>query len=128
MTDNDASVPPRITTRQEFAAALTALRVRADLTVRDVAKVVGVPHQTVGDYFGGKHLPPRTSDVLERILGACGVDEPATVAAWVEALQRLRHRALLVHPDGEACVGDDWSGSLGDRQSGVAQLAAATDC
>jgi WD40 repeat protein/transcriptional regulator with XRE-family HTH domain len=90
VTEHNAVDPQGITTRQEFARGLTALRERAGLTVRDVAKVVGVPFQTVGDYFGGRHLPARASDVLERILGACGIDVPETIAAWVEALQRVR--------------------------------------
>src|SRR5688572_11065962 len=89
VTDDSAVDPLNITSRQDFARALTALRSRAGLTVRDVAKLVGVPFQTVGDYFGGRHLPPRTSDVLNRILGVCGVDEPETVAAWLEALRRV---------------------------------------
>jgi transcriptional regulator with XRE-family HTH domain len=82
--------PDEIANKDEFAAALTAVRARAGLTVRDVAKAVGVPFQTIGDYFVGKHLPPRSSDVLERILGACGVDEPQAWVAWAAALRRIR--------------------------------------
>lgn len=90
MTDDDVLEPHNITNRREFARALTALRARAGLTVRDVAKAVGIPHQTVGDYFGGRHLPPPTTDVLERILEACGVDGPTIRDAWVTALRRVR--------------------------------------
>jgi WD40 repeat protein len=90
MAGNDAVEPRNITTRQEFARELTAVRERAGLTVRDVAAAVDVPFQTVGDYFGGKHLPPRTSDVLVRILNTCGVRDPEVVGAWSEALQRVR--------------------------------------
>jgi len=70
--------------------ALTMLRTRAGLTVREVAKAVGIPFQTVGDYFSGRHLPSPGLNVLERLLVACGVDDPVTVAAWVEALRRVR--------------------------------------
>jgi len=90
MIDNEEIDPRGITTREEFARALTALRTRAGLTVRDVAKAAGIPFQTVGDYFSGRHLPSPSMDVLERVLVACEVDDPTTVAAWVEALRRVR--------------------------------------
>jgi len=43
--------PSAISTRQEFAAALTLLRERARLTVRDVARAMAVPDSTIGGYF-----------------------------------------------------------------------------
>jgi WD40 repeat protein/transcriptional regulator with XRE-family HTH domain len=90
MSDNEEIDPRGITSREEFARALTALRARAGLTVRDVAKAAGIPFQTVGDYFSGRHLPSPSMGVLERVLAACGVDDPTTIAAWVEALRRVR--------------------------------------
>ncbi|SNT44172.1 WD40 repeat [Asanoa hainanensis] len=81
----------QIRTRQEFGRALTAVRERAGLTVRDVAKVVKLPPATVGDYFSGRHLPPsKPPDLIEAILAACGVREPAEQARWRQALARAR--------------------------------------
>jgi WD40 repeat protein/transcriptional regulator with XRE-family HTH domain len=83
--------PGRISTREEFAAALTSLRERAGLTVRDVARRLGAPTATVGDYFSGRHLPPlRPPEQLARILSACGVDDAAEIQEWLDALGRVR--------------------------------------
>ncbi|MBX6751847.1 MAG: helix-turn-helix transcriptional regulator, partial [Micromonosporaceae bacterium] len=88
MTVDEESDPLSISTKEEFARALAALRARSGLTVRDVGAAAKIPFQTVGDYFSGKHLP--NADALTRVLAACGVDDPTTVAAWVEALRRVR--------------------------------------
>lgn len=83
--------PEMITTKEEFAASLTALRERAGRTVRDVAKLIDVPASTVGGYFGGRHLPPlKPPDAMPRLLAACGVTDPDEVAAWADALNRIR--------------------------------------
>ncbi len=83
--------PELIETRQDFAHRLTEIRERAGLTVRDVAKAVGVPDSTIGGYFGGRHLPPvKTSSMLPDILAACGVTDPSLVRSWSEALNRVR--------------------------------------
>ena len=83
--------PDRISTREEFAAALTLLRERAGLTVRDVARKVDVPSATIGGYFAGRHVPPlKPPDQLARILSACGVDDTAEVHKWLDALGRVR--------------------------------------
>jgi WD40 repeat protein/transcriptional regulator with XRE-family HTH domain len=80
-----------VQTRQDFARELTALRERASLTVRDVAKAVGEPSSTVGGYFSGRHLPPlRPPDQLRNILQACGVTDPTVIDEWLETLNRVR--------------------------------------
>jgi hypothetical protein len=45
--------PGRIATQQDFGRELTALRTRARLTVRQVARATGLPVSTVADYFSG---------------------------------------------------------------------------
>lgn len=90
MTDDEELDPRTIASKDEFARALTALRTRVGLTVRDVAAAAGIPFQTVGDYLRGRHLPSPNTDALDRILRACGVDDPSTLAAWGEALRRVR--------------------------------------
>ncbi|MFG1926995.1 helix-turn-helix domain-containing protein [Cryptosporangium sp. NPDC048952] len=98
--DSSWPEPQDVNSREEFAAALTGLRERAGRTVRDVAKLTGVPASTVGGYFGGRHLPPlKPVDALPRLLEACGVHDPAEVAAWVAALNRIR-RAPGPRPSG----------------------------
>lgn len=83
--------PSEIMNRAGFAAALTALRERAGLTVRDVAKLTGVPHTTLGDYFSGKTLPTlKSADVLSRVLEACAVTDESSRRAWAAALIRVR--------------------------------------
>jgi WD40 repeat protein/transcriptional regulator with XRE-family HTH domain len=88
--DGTAS-PGRINTRQEFGRELTRVRERAGLTVRDVAKILGIPASTVGDYFGGSHLPPvKPPELMRGLLEACGVGEDDLIEEWLEALSRVR--------------------------------------
>jgi WD40 repeat protein/transcriptional regulator with XRE-family HTH domain len=83
--------PTRIATRQDFARQLSAVRQRAGLTVREVARAVGIQHSTAGGYFSGRHLPGlRQTTLLAEILRASGVADPAEVARWQEALARVR--------------------------------------
>ncbi len=90
-SSHDVADPSRISTRQEFAAELSLLKDHAGLTVRDIAAEIGVPPSTLGGYFGGSHLPPvKLSDLLPRILSACGVVGAAQVEPWLEALARVR--------------------------------------
>jgi transcriptional regulator with XRE-family HTH domain len=81
--------PERIATQADFGRELKALRERAGLTIRDLAKASGLPPSTVGDYSSGKHLP--TDPVLlERTLRACGETHPERVAQWKAALVRAK--------------------------------------
>ncbi|MDQ3154558.1 MAG: helix-turn-helix domain-containing protein [Actinomycetota bacterium] len=83
-----------IHTRVEFACELTRVRERAGLTVRQVAKAVGLPFSTVGGYFSGRHLPPvHPRRVLPDILAVCEVTDPAEVELWQAALARVRRSA-----------------------------------
>ncbi|MCA2211417.1 nSTAND1 domain-containing NTPase [Jidongwangia harbinensis] len=80
-----------IRTRQEFADALTAVRIEAGLTVRDVGRRTGIPSATLGGYFAGRHLPPlKPADQLRGILAACGISDAAVVDQWQRALVRIR--------------------------------------
>lgn len=93
--------PDLITTRSGFARELSRLREQAGLTVREVARAVGIRDSTAGGYFSGRHLPgPRSQTVLAGIVRACGVDDPAEVERWVRALVRVR-RAPGPRPAGE---------------------------
>ncbi|MER6356976.1 helix-turn-helix transcriptional regulator [Streptomyces sp. NPDC001634] len=74
MEDGGQWAPEEIGTVREFAERLTALREGAGLTIRDLAKAVGVPTSTLGDYYAGRHLPPvRQPELLPALLRACGV-------------------------------------------------------
>ena len=90
-TRSSDPAPSKIVTRSDFAAALTVLRERVGLTVRDVAKTTAMQASTVGGYFSGRHLPPlKPPSALPDILRACGVTDPTTVEEWEDALRRVR--------------------------------------
>jgi transcriptional regulator with XRE-family HTH domain len=83
--------PDRIATQQDFGRELTAIRTRAGLTVRQVARAAGLPVSTAGDYFAGRHLPADgRPEQLFGILRACGETDPDLLARWRSALQRAR--------------------------------------
>ncbi|OLF18057.1 nSTAND1 domain-containing NTPase [Actinophytocola xanthii] len=70
---------------------LTELREQAGLTVRDVARAVGIPDSTMGGYFGGRHLPPiKPVSLFEGILRACGVVDEQELLEWRRALGQVR--------------------------------------
>jgi WD40 repeat protein len=73
----------------DFVRELKALRERAGLTIREVAKAAGTPLSTTGDCFSGKHLP-LDREQFARIIGACGEKDPERVEAWQRALARVR--------------------------------------
>lgn len=88
---------------RDFGWQLTLVRERAGMTVRDVAKAVGLPSSTVGGYFGGSHLPPvKPSNLLADILAACSVTDPEAVALWMDSLSRVRHAAAARRADAAA--------------------------
>ena len=90
--------PESVTTRDELGRALTELRVRAGLSVRDVAADADALLGTVAGWFAGQHAPTRASrQMFERVLGVCGVTEPDDVAAWWEAVERSARRLSLIH-------------------------------
>ncbi|WP_220386529.1 helix-turn-helix transcriptional regulator [Frankia sp. ArI3] len=80
-----------VTTCTDFGRVLTVVRERAGLSVRDVARKVNVPASTVGGYFGGSHLPGlKPANLVENMLRACGVTDPAELRRWVETWSRIR--------------------------------------
>ncbi len=90
-SDAEQPDPRRIATQADFGRELTLVRQRAGLTVREVARAVGIPVSTTGDYFAGRHLPPPSQPgLLARILRACGETDPAELSEWVGALNRIR--------------------------------------
>ncbi|MEH0934027.1 nSTAND1 domain-containing NTPase [Micromonospora psammae] len=96
MTDSvqsdDLSDLARINGRAEFAAALTAQRELAGLTVRQVAAKAGghSASSTIGDWFAGRGLPSLASqDLLLKVLTVCQVP-PTEIDGWLEAWRRVR--------------------------------------
>jgi WD40 repeat protein len=90
MTDDVAvPAPDGIATAAEFTRALQALRARAGLTIREVARAARTPVATTGDCFSGRHLP-LDRDQFARMLAACGETDPARVEQWQAALVRAR--------------------------------------
>ncbi|MGI8449604.1 MAG: helix-turn-helix domain-containing protein [Streptosporangiaceae bacterium] len=89
--DSGQPDPGRIAAPPDFGRELTLARQRAGLTVREVARAVGIPASTAGDYFAGRHLPPPSQPgLLPRILRACGVTDQARLSDWMSALHRIR--------------------------------------
>lgn len=83
--------PRDIETRQDLAHELSELRLRAGLTVRELARRLDVPTATIGDYFSGRHIPSTAQlELFRSLLVACGIADPAELSKWLEALTRLR--------------------------------------
>ncbi|WP_261559534.1 tetratricopeptide repeat protein [Frankia tisae] len=98
-----------VTTCAEFGRALTVARERAGLSVRDVARRVDVPASTVGGYFGGAHLPGlKPADLVENMLRACGVVDPAELRRWVETWRRIRRSRRGSGDDERGAAGGGW--------------------
>jgi WD40 repeat protein/transcriptional regulator with XRE-family HTH domain len=90
VAENPILDPGDFAAREDLADALTALRERRGMTVRDVARVANLPVATAGGYFSGRHLPPLASiDQFVRVLSHLGLPEHE-VPAWVGAVNRLR--------------------------------------
>lgn len=90
MTNGSAFDPHDITTKAELAAGLTALRRRADLSIRELARRTGLPSATLGGYFSGRNLPqPGQLTTLRVALAACGVPAEG-IDAWIAATERVR--------------------------------------
>lgn len=83
--------PEAISSPAQLAAALSELRERSRLTVRELARLCELPTATVGGYLTGAHLPtPKIADsgfmFLLEALGVRGGD----LEAWREAVERVR--------------------------------------
>lgn len=86
-----AASPDELTSRAELAAALTKLRESAGLSVRDLARSIGAPSGTLGDYLSGRHLPSAAQlPMLRRALERCGVTDPDEIERWFGAIRRIR--------------------------------------
>ncbi|MGD0066713.1 MAG: helix-turn-helix domain-containing protein [Streptosporangiaceae bacterium] len=88
--DDGVANPDRISTRRDFARELSLIKECASLTVRDVARALGIPASTVGGYFAGRYLPVQPPGMLRKVLLACGVTDEADIARWLAALGRVR--------------------------------------
>ncbi len=88
MEDPSRPDPSRIESVADLARELTAAREWAGLTVRQVEKLTGIATSTLGGYFVGRHRPPVAA--LDRVLAACGIDDPPVVDSWRAALVKLR--------------------------------------
>ncbi|WP_411104033.1 helix-turn-helix domain-containing protein [Streptomyces sp. cmx-4-9] len=91
--DRTAVPPLAASPREEFAAELTRLREKADLTVRAVAARVDTPgaHSTLGGWFAGQNLPSIGSlPLFRQVLRVCGVTGPEEIDRWLETLAELR--------------------------------------
>ncbi|MER5888020.1 WD40 repeat domain-containing protein [Streptomyces sp. NPDC001941] len=87
------SARPFPSPREEFAAELTRLREKNDLTVRAVAARVAAPgaHTTIGGWFAGQSLPSIGSlPLFRKLLVELGVRDAADVDRWLERLTELR--------------------------------------
>lgn len=85
--------PGAIGSREELAAALTALRASAGLSVRDVVDRSGGIHGTITGWFAGQHLPTSArTGMFIAVLDACGVTGESAQAPWLDAVRRVRSR------------------------------------
>ena len=89
--------PGPISTADDFHAALTALRERAGLTIRQIASELQrsaaepVLGGTLSDWFSGRHLPGlKMYPLLADVLTLLGVRDAAERARWKAALERAR--------------------------------------
>ncbi|MEZ7125218.1 hypothetical protein ACBR40_07765 [Nonomuraea sp. AD125B] len=89
----DPPAPALITTREEFAAALSRLRERAGISVRALAAATGGQSGTIGDWFAGRGLPATSSrELLVKVLRGCAVTDEAALEQWLAAWLRVRRR------------------------------------
>ena len=88
--------PRLINSPAEFARSLRVVRAQAGLSIREVARLLdGRPDaasvSTLGGWFSGSHLPTlRLVKGFSALLVVCGVSDPAEVAEWLAALERVR--------------------------------------
>ncbi len=123
-----------VRTREQFADELTALRNRAGLTIRALARTLDVPSATMGGYFSGRHLPTAAqAGQFREILDACGVTDPAAIEEWANLLARLRRtpgkRPADTPPPypGLASFQPEDAGWYFGRENAVAELLAGLE-
>ncbi len=82
--------PSELGSREDFAAALTALRTRSGLSIRALAHALQTPTATIGDYCSGRHLPgPAQQELFAEMLTLLGVPEDQ-LSEWLALVSRLR--------------------------------------
>ena len=85
--------PTLIRDRQEFAAQLSAVRVRTGKTIRALARELDQPSATIGGYFSGQHLPSvAQTELFRSLLRGLGILEQREIESWIDALARVRRR------------------------------------
>ena len=94
--------PGRIGSRAQFADALTELRTRAGLSVRDVVAASGALHGTVAGWFSGQHLPTRASEPAFRTVRSPGSGRGGDPRrrSPVGGRTRIRSRSPRIAEDG----------------------------
>jgi hypothetical protein len=71
---------------------MTGRRRELGLTVRAVARRMGVPASTAGGYFTARHLPASTRpEVVDALLEVLEIP-PAQRPEWADAIARVRRR------------------------------------
>ncbi|WP_263981938.1 helix-turn-helix domain-containing protein [Streptomyces naphthomycinicus] len=103
-----------------LGARLRVLRGEAGLTGAVLAQRAGVGQPTVSKIETGRMVPSR--DVLERLLGALGLDE--SVAREVRELLA----AVVAAEDSESSVGDAVTGTTVDEEVRSAQSVRSFQC
>ena len=84
--------PDSVRSRDELGVALTELRLRAGLSVRDVASEADALLGTVAGWFAGQHAPTAASrEMFESVLTVCGVPA-AEHPEWWAAVTRVSRR------------------------------------
>lgn len=101
-TTVEAADPTSITSRTEFGRALTALRTRAGLSIRDVVDASGALHGTVAGWFSGQHLPTRASEPAFRTVRSPGSGRGGDPRrrSHVGGRTRIRSRSPRIAEDG----------------------------
>lgn len=101
-TTVEAADPTSITSRTEFGRALTALRTRAGLSIRDVVDASGALHGTVAGWFSGQHLPTRASEPAFRTVRSPGSGRGGDPRrrSPVGGRTRIRSRSPRIAEDG----------------------------
>lgn len=88
--DQDAD-PARFHSTADFGAALTALKQRAGVSLRQLSSASGLGFSTINGYCRGRHLPQSgVGEQFRSLLEALGITADGEQEAWLVAAARLR--------------------------------------